>query len=233
MSNFYSLYRNFFSILIKYPWHLWLSLKTILKINSISYPSLSLNPSSNYNTDPELEDQAGSSARPITQVSDDDKQTLIQQARDLKKFFDDFETEFTQGNHTAFYIVSTKWLNQWKKYVSYDEIIAGNEPNLNSFGQVNPGPVNEDIIDNDPRFVLFSGYPDDKSFTNVLLRDGIQEGRDYQLITEAAWESITKDYEGFAVKRPCKKLANGQTQVEVRLKKVLRKFCLSILINRV
>jgi len=53
------------------------------------------------------------------------------------------------------------------------------------------------------------------------LRDGIQEGRDYQLITKEAWKCIEKEYEGTAIKRPCRKLANGQTQVEVRLKKVL------------
>lgn len=145
---------------------------------------------------------------------------MIDEAKKVKKLFDDFDDAFRDPENTSFYVISQNWINEWKKYVSYDNVIQGLEPEKEFFGQEAPGKINEDIVDANPKFLTFTGYPEDKSFTNVLLRDGLQEGRDYKLITGPTWRYLHKQYGGIPVKRPCKTFPNGQRQVEVRLKKV-------------
>jgi len=139
----------------------------------------------------------------------------------MEKELNNFEAEFTEGKKNSFYVLSKKWLTQWKKHVSYDNVIKDEEPNLKWFGQCTLGVINEDIIEDNPKFIHFKKYPEDESFSNVLLKDGIQEGVDYILITEQAWEYLSKIYEGIEIKRPVITLHNNERRVQVRLKQVL------------
>lgn len=178
----------------------------------------------------EFEEDEGSSSAIPKEINQETQEALIQEAQEVKKFFESFETEFNDPKNSSFYIISRKWLDKWKRFVSFDAVTKGLNPNEQFFGQAHPGRINHDLIDDDPRFVSTLDYPEDKSFTNVLLKDALQEGRDYHLITEAAWEHLHKEYEGIAIKRPVRTFPNGQRQVEVRLKKVanLRIFSLNL-----
>ena len=168
----------------------------------------------------DFEEEDGSSSNVPNQAEQESQNSLIEEAQKTKKLFEDFDDAFKDPENTSFYVISQNWINAWKKYVSYDNVIKGLEPEKEFFGQEPPGKINEDIVDSNPKFVPFTGYPEDKSFTNVLLRDGLQEGRDYKLVTGATWRHLQKLYGGIAVKRPVKTFPNGQRQVEVRLKKV-------------
>ena len=166
-------------------------------------------------------DNGGSSSNALRELSQEAIESLQKEAREAKTLFDQFDVEFNNPENTSFYVISQQWLNKWKQYVSYDNVTQDLEPNVQYFGQSHPGKINEDLIDDNPKFIPLSTYPEDKSFTNVLLRDGLQEGRDYKLITEAAWNYLYNDYQGVTIKRPCRVFPNGEKQVEVRLKKVV------------
>lgn len=131
--------------------------------------------------------------------------------------FDKFEQEFVTAEVDFYHILSKRWFNKWKRYVSYDEITSGKEPNSQFFGQIKPGGMNEDIVVNPELAVKYS---DENHYANVFLKDQLQADVDYIIISEAIWKELKAKYPGIEVKRPVITLPSGQKRVEVRLKSV-------------
>lgn len=150
-------------------------------------------------------------------LTEEDQDSLIQEARTMHQFFEGFNQAFNMPENESFYVISVKWLNKWKKYTSYDEVTKNRDPNLKWFGQTKPGRINEDIVEQNARFIR---YPDDEDYRNIFLKEEIQEKRDYELITKDAWEFISSKYSNIAVERFAFTYANGMKAVEVRLKRV-------------
>lgn len=140
----------------------------------------------------------------------------------MQSHFQSFDQEFNNPENKFFYLVSATWLRKWKRYTSYDTIVQNNDPDEKWFGQVRPGKINADIVANDP---TVSKYPDEDNYRNVLLKGGLVEKTDYQLITKAAWDVISNRYENIKVQRPAYELPNGTRYVEVILKKVIFNKC--------
>ena len=48
------------------------------------------------------------------------------------------------------YVLSTKWLKQWKEYVGYEQLVGEEQQNKNKkdkmIGKRHPGKINNDII---------------------------------------------------------------------------------------
>lgn len=153
----------------------------------------------------------------IVPVSEEQRNNLIQEANDMKNFFESFDQHFNDAANEYFFLLSADWLRKWKRYTSYDNVTRGNDPDPRWFGQVNPGQINENIINDEPGH---GKYPDPSDYRNVFLKPELQDKRDYELITEAAWNYISKNYESIPIKRPSYMLPNGMKQVEVSLKQV-------------
>ena len=153
------------------------------------------------------------------ELNSQDKDILEKEALAAKAFFDSFEQEFLNENKDVFYVISTKWLNCWKKYVSYDELAANKEPNLKFLGQIRPEKMNIDILEESSDDLK---YVDLDYYGNVYLKPKIQAEVDYTLITEQAWNFLKDIYDGVTIKRPLFDLPDGSRRVEVTLKQVIK-----------
>ena len=163
------------------------------------------------------EEENGQQSNIPVEITPEQKEFLIEQARVIKNHLDSFEQEFNNPANEFFYIISAAWLRLWKKYTSFENVVANTEVDPQHFGQVPPGKVNEDIVRTDPKFSL---YPDLDDYRNVFLKEEMQEKVDYELITPALWSYISEKYEGITIKRPVFTTPNGMRFIEVNLKQV-------------
>jgi len=136
----------------------------------------------------------------------------------MKMFFDAFEEEWNNPELDYYYILSTQWLKRWKRYTSYDNVTKGQEIDVQWFGQVEPGRINEDIVREHPCFLKYSEVDDHR---NVFLKEGVQDQKDYILITRGAWEHISEKYPGIGIERKAFTNPNGMKSIEVILKQVI------------
>lgn len=153
----------------------------------------------------------------FTQISEEKREELIQEAQDFKKLADNFEEEFNNPANEFFYVISAQWLRKWKRYTSYDNVIRGDQPDQKWFGQVQPDKINEDILKDSHGYAKYASEDD---YRNAILKDEIQEKRDYELITESTWNFIAEKYENAVIKRPAYAHPNGMRYVEVALKQI-------------
>lgn len=157
----------------------------------------------------------------LVELLPEERDELIEQAKDLHEQFEQFEEEFNRPDTDYMYILSNRWLQVWKRYVSYDLVTKGQEPD-ELFGQIKPGYMNDDLtIDDNSQFVSF---PDTHDYRNIVLKDGLQAEKDYILVHERLWDKLRFYYNGVAIKRPVITLSSGLKRVEVRLKQVKNSF---------
>lgn len=143
---------------------------------------------------------------------------LIQEANTMKNLLESSHQAYNDHSTQFFFLISSEWLAKWREYTSYEDVIKGYLPDLRYFGQVHPGVINIDIVEEDkPNFVK---YPDDEDYRNVFLKPKLQYGSDYELLTEEAWSYLAERYESIPIKRFVYKLPNGKKYVEIALKKV-------------
>jgi len=165
----------------------------------------------------EEEEENGQEPHVHVDITPEQQENLIQEAKDIKTHLDAFEQEFNNPANDFFYIISADWFRKWKKYTSFENVISDAPVDAQHFGQVAPGKINEDIIRTDPKFVK---YPDPEDYRNVFLKEEMQEKRDYELITAALWTYLSEKYEGIVIKRPAYSVPNGMRFIEVNLKQV-------------
>ena len=58
-------------------------------------------------------------------MNKDQYESLIKQANEYNKLLIEFEKKFSDEEETDYYIISLKWLQRWKVYVSFDQVING------------------------------------------------------------------------------------------------------------
>jgi hypothetical protein len=53
-------------------------------------------------------------------------------------------------NNELCYLLSTRWLQEWKEYVGYEQLVGDEEEKTSKkdkrFGKKNPGKINADIV---------------------------------------------------------------------------------------
>lgn len=164
----------------------------------------------------DFEEEPPSAAYRI-QITESQKEKLISEANELKKLFDAFEDEWNNPEQENYYVISAHWLRRWKRYTSYDNVTQGQEIDPQWFGQIEPGKINEDITRENPKFLK---YPDVEDYRNVFLKEGVQDKRDYELISQATWEALAENYPSIAIRRKAYQLPNGMKAIEVALKQI-------------
>ncbi|CAD8163336.1 unnamed protein product [Paramecium pentaurelia] len=138
---------------------------------------------------------------------------LKKQALQYKKLQETFSKRFSSNNNNQFYILSIKWLNQWKKYVSYDEIVANKAPCM-YFGRITLDRINDDLQENVIKCFLYD--PIETHPWNTFMKQECQENVDYIIIDKDIWEFFTSYYHGISIIRPSN--GNGKDkQVAVNL----------------
>ncbi|CAD8158112.1 unnamed protein product [Paramecium pentaurelia] len=147
------------------------------------------------------------------QVSQHTADKLKKQALEYKKLQETFNKRFSSDANTQFYVLSLKWLNQWKQYVSYDEIVANKAPSK-YFGRITLERINDDLEDDVQK--CFKYYPINNHPWNTYMKQGLQENVDYVVIDKDIWEFFTSYYPGIAIIRTSN--GNGKDkQVAVNL----------------
>ncbi|CAD8091291.1 unnamed protein product [Paramecium sonneborni] len=147
------------------------------------------------------------------QVSSQTADKLKKQAIEYKKLQETFSKRFSQDSNTQFYILSQKWLNSWKKYVSYDEILANKTP-TKYFGRIMLEKINDDLEDQVQK--CFKYYPVSTHPWNTFIKQDLQENIDYIIVDKDIWDFFMKENSGTAILRTSN--GNGKDkQVTVNL----------------
>jgi ubiquitin carboxyl-terminal hydrolase 4/11/15 len=150
-------------------------------------------------------------------LNPNEQEELKREALTAKKLLDAFETQFFDQNTEFFYVLSVKWFNKWKKYVGYDGYANNKDPDAKLLGQVKPGAINTDIVDESADQLKYS---EPSHYANTYIVPKLQSELHYKLITEEAWNFFKGLYAGTEIKRPAYQLPDGSRRVEVQLKQV-------------
>ncbi|CAK82480.1 unnamed protein product (macronuclear) [Paramecium tetraurelia] len=127
---------------------------------------------------------------------------LKRQALEFKKLIDNFQKRFQQDQNDQFYIMSLKWLNQWKEQVSYEELLANKNPNK-YFGKLNLEHININLEDRVEK--CFKYHPLKDHPWNTFMKENLQENVDYIIVDKEIWQFFTTYYHG----TPIVRLSNG------------------------
>jgi hypothetical protein len=90
----------------------------------------------------------------------------------------------------VYYVISTKWLNQWKAHVCYDETAAATSSSAGGEDQASkpPNSIDNSVLLKDPGFKSKGNEP--------VIKDKAVEGADFLLISQKAWAHLHKWYHG-------------------------------------
>ena len=149
----------------------------------------------------------------------------LKEALDLKPMLKCFDKDFNKLENTSFYVISVKWLNQWKQYTHFDSVSSISMPIVDDklFDTTNhnkemeiefdrPGKINKDLIDT-PNNVFY--YKEDNHMCNIYLKKNLSYGLDYEFVTENVWSYLSQIYPSIEIKRPAFYLNDGNRRVEV------------------
>ena len=147
-------------------------------------------------------------AAPKVEISEEELLAQCLELHDLIKNRTTRLKELETGN--LCYILSTKWLNEWKDFVGYRSIVGdGDKPDKKYYGKRLPGKINIDIIASQYETKDFYTLPKemkDYEFFGQLINEKKDKDDDYIAITEDIWLAFLQYYEGEAIMRPVRKL---------------------------
>ena len=129
-------------------------------------------------------------------------------------------------------VVSMSWFVKWKKYTNFHlisgekfeeypsiELSQENEKNRHTERKF-PGPINqEDVLSNEKILI----DPDKiKNYCNMILKTGMEENRDFLIVSHKVWKYLFKIYGGQEIKRYIVSVNDDSnlTHAEICLKKV-------------
>lgn len=107
------------------------------------------------------------------------------------------------------YLLSTKWLKDWKEYVGFDYLINPSEEALakkdKRTGKKHPGKINADIIITPAEARDYYKIPEELAeyqYLNEITSDRKFKDTDFIAITQDIWEALLQYYEGWQIRRP-------------------------------
>ncbi|CAD8117954.1 unnamed protein product [Paramecium sonneborni] len=134
-----------------------------------------------------------------TNISTYQATKLKQQAKDIQEMLLQFQRDFEDEECDKYYILSKKWFEQWKQYVSYDQVVNGQPPDK-KFGQIMLQNYNNDLQETRIN-ECFKFYPLNTHPWNVWLKPNLQEGKDYILISQQIQNFLNQNYRGLQIVR--------------------------------
>ena len=132
-------------------------------------------------------------------------------------------TNWNAHDRTA-YVLPTKWFSRWKKYVEYEEFV--NKHKAAYFGAAgapaieHPGRItSEELLADTKEF--FHNYSSPEAICNLVLRDFIEESKDYMILSKEIWNYLQKKYEGKSLVRYYINVGlNGNHKLDLKLSRV-------------
>jgi hypothetical protein len=151
---------------------------------------------------------------PKKKLSNDE---LIPHAEEFCKLLSKFETQWEDPNVFVFYLLSARWLNQWKLYVSYEEIIEKKQAPPEGHGKTHPGQFNSDIVD--PKCESYIKRKEQLP-SEIILLPNLSENNDYVIVSREVMQFFYDHYEGIIVERKAYLTENQQKRVTANFTKV-------------
>eukprot|EP00826_Nyctotherus_ovalis_P020206 TRINITY_DN16327_c0_g2_i3.p1 TRINITY_DN16327_c0_g2~~TRINITY_DN16327_c0_g2_i3.p1 ORF type:complete len:254 (-),score=19.34 TRINITY_DN16327_c0_g2_i3:15-776(-) len=110
------------------------------------------------------------------------------------------------------YLVTTEWFDRWSEYVDFSKHFNMKKVQLGSvYTQAQesaeaivsdeyPGEIgNQCLLANEKEFYHNYGHP--KALCNFVLREPLEENRDYYIVTKDIWDYLRSIYRGFELPR--------------------------------
>ena len=114
------------------------------------------------------------------------------------------------------YLLSMKWLNEWKKMVYYDSFYRGLHPEFDDERSVKIGEIDNDSLLRDKD--SFYTDIDETSYYNYILKPNIKMNVDYKPVDEDTWKFFHSRYGGTPIKRFYYKTYSFGADIEAKLK---------------
>jgi hypothetical protein len=126
------------------------------------------------------------------------------------------------------FILSTKWLRDWKDYVGYDGTVGEDKKDKRYYGKRHPGKINSDIIASGYETRDYYTLPPEMKeydyFRQIIAEKKVKDD-DYLAVTQEIWYGLLQYYEGEEIRRPVRSL-KGSTYYDSDLVK-----CDTIFVN--
>lgn len=125
-------------------------------------------------------------------LSEDEMCELVSQATDINLFLSHRYQRLKACEDYAF-LLSTKWLREWKDYVGYDNLYG--EGGDKKMGKRAPGHINNDIVVHSrDYFEVDEELMAEYAFLNVIVNEKYDLDDEFIAIDEEFWEKISALY---------------------------------------
>ena len=123
-------------------------------------------------------------------------------------------------------VISMSWFIKWRRFTNFHLISGERNDDCSSMelSQSNdkefPGPINQEDILSKEKILI---DPDKiKNYCNMILKPGIEENKDFLIVSHKVWKYLFKKYGGQEIKRYIVSVNDDSnlTHVELNLKKV-------------
>ncbi|KAL4471572.1 hypothetical protein ABPG74_008465 [Tetrahymena malaccensis] len=161
-----------------------------------------------------------------TQEQEDVKEKLLNQATKFKELWEKFNQDFETSPSTTYFVLSSHWLRNWKRHVSYERVIKGKEPIYEHFAKHEDKleNANKDLIlttvdQSSDQYYEFSELNEDGS--TIILKPQLQEVQDYAIVDKDIINLLSESYPNFQViPRRAYKGPDGKKRIEIYYRKV-------------
>jgi len=154
-----------------------------------------------------------------------DTDTLLKEGKEFFTLRSEMKKTSCPETGTACYVVNKQWIERYKKYVFYTNLVNDSKPTPEEdhVAKNHPGKIdNIKILQDDAKFLKGTGQ--NKAYEadvfDTYLKEDVREGYDFEFCTEAMWQFINSRYGcDTAVKRFYQKAKYGYySEVELRYK---------------
>ncbi|KAL4511802.1 hypothetical protein ABPG72_012647 [Tetrahymena utriculariae] len=161
-----------------------------------------------------------------TQEQEAVKEQLVNQALKFKELWEKFNQDFETSPSTTYFVLSSHWLRNWKKHVSYDRVIKGKEPIYENFAKhgeklenANKDLIQTTVDESKEQYYDFSELNEDGS--TIILKPQLQEVQDYAIVDKDIINLLSDSYQNFQViPRRSFKGPDGKKRIEIYYRKV-------------
>jgi ubiquitin carboxyl-terminal hydrolase 4/11/15 len=148
--------------------------------------------------------------------------------KEAKKVWDLIQEAKTKNllgkEHNIVHLISMRWFEKWKKYTNFStfshEKYEYNSEDIEENGPEHPGQIDpDDILDKTDIFI----DPDKvKDYCNYVVKMGLEENKDFIIVSHPIWKYLHAIYSGKDVKRFVISINDdtNQTAVEIWLKRL-------------
>lgn len=149
---------------------------------------------------------------------------LRSEAMKFKELYNKFNDEYEKSETMLYFLISLSWLKKWKKYVGYDLITKGLEPNFLNFGlekdclsDGNADLIQSTIHDCKEEFYTFHEHSENGS--TIILKPNLKEAIDYLIVDLSIVELFENIYPNFRrIPRRAYLTPSGRKRTEIYYK---------------